>query len=152
VARCTSTCPSASGTTTTCAPGSFDGADHDVRLTPGSLAARVAGEELHGTKSHHHQGVDRVGDGLVVTGTATIDGLPEALELPGDAFVLGVQWHPEADERSRVIGGLVEAAAGYAAGQPGSATTASSSTSASRGRPATATATRAGGSVSKNEP
>ena len=132
------------------ARGSFDGADHDVRLTPGSLAARVAGEELHGTKSHHHQGVDRVGEGLMVTGTATIDGLPEALELPGNAFVLGVQWHPEADERSRVIGGLVEAAGRYAAS--GSATTASSSTSASRGRPATATATRAGGSVSKNEP
>jgi putative glutamine amidotransferase len=92
------------------ARGSFDGADHDVRLTPGSRAAQVAGEQLHGTKSHHHQGVDRVGDGLVVTGVATIDGLPEALELPGDAFVLGVQWHPEADERSRVIGGLVEAA------------------------------------------
>ncbi|HZV74765.1 MAG TPA: gamma-glutamyl-gamma-aminobutyrate hydrolase family protein [Conexibacter sp.] len=131
------------------ARGSFDGADHEVRLTPGSLAARAAGEELHGTKSHHHQGVDRVGDGLAVTGFATIDELPEALELPGADFVLGVQWHPEADERSRVIGALVEAARAYASG---SATTASSSTSASRGRPATAIATRAGGSVSKNEP
>jgi putative glutamine amidotransferase len=132
------------------ARGSFDGADHDVRLTPGSLAARAAGEELHATKSHHHQGVDRVGERLVVTGVATIDGLPEALELPGARFVLGVQWHPEADERSRVIGALVEAASGRYA--PGSATTASISTSASRGRPAAATATRAGGSVSKNEP
>jgi len=92
------------------ARGSFDGADHDVRLAPGSLAARAAGEQLHATKSHHHQGVDRVGEGLVVTGAATVDGLPEALELPGEAFVLGVQWHPEADERSRVIGALVEAA------------------------------------------
>jgi len=97
------------------ARGSFDGADHDVRLTAGSLAAGAAGEELHATKSHHHQGVDRVGDGLVVTGAATIDGLPEALELPGEAFVLGVQWHPEADERSRVIGALVEAARAYRA-------------------------------------
>jgi putative glutamine amidotransferase len=97
------------------ARGSFDGADHDVRLTADSLAARAAGEELHGTKSHHHQGVDRVGDGLVVTGAATIDGLPEALELPGDTFVLGVQWHPEADERSRVIGGLVAAAKAHRA-------------------------------------
>lgn len=95
------------------ARGSFEGADHDVRLTPGSLAARAAGERLHGTKSHHHQGVDRVGEGLVVTGTATIDGLPEALELPEAGFVLGVQWHPEADERSRVIGALVEAACAY---------------------------------------
>jgi putative glutamine amidotransferase len=98
------------------ARGSFDGADHDVRLTAGSLAARAAGEQLHGTKSHHHQGVDRVGEGLLVTGVATIDGLPEALELPGEAFVLGVQWHPEADERSRVLGALVEAASTRQAG------------------------------------
>jgi putative glutamine amidotransferase len=91
--------------------GSFDGADHDVRLQPGSLAARAAGEELHGTKSHHHQGIDRVGDGLEVTGWATLDELPEALELPGNGFALGVQWHPEADERSRLIGALVEHAA-----------------------------------------
>jgi putative glutamine amidotransferase len=91
--------------------GSFDGADHDVRLAPGSLAARAAGEELHATKSHHHQGVDRVGDGLVVTGWAVLDDLPEAIELPGNAFALGVQWHPEADETSRLIGALVEHAA-----------------------------------------
>lgn len=95
--------------------GSFDGADHDVQLAPGSLAARAAGEERHATKSHHHQGVDRVGEGLVVTGTALLDGLPEALELPDAEFVLGVQWHPEADERSRVIGTLVAAAAAYRA-------------------------------------
>jgi putative glutamine amidotransferase len=91
--------------------GSFDGADHDVRLEPGSLAACAAGEELHATKSHHHQGVDRVGEGLVVTGWAVLDDLPEALELPGNGFALGVQWHPEADETSRLIAALVEHAA-----------------------------------------
>jgi putative glutamine amidotransferase len=91
--------------------GSFDGADHDVRLAPDSLAARAAGEELHATKSHHHQGVDRVGDGLVVTGWSVIDELPEALEAPANPFALGVQWHPEADEASRLIGALVEHAA-----------------------------------------
>jgi putative glutamine amidotransferase len=90
--------------------GSFDGADHDVRLAPGSLAARAAGEELHATKSHHHQGVDRVGDGLVVTGRAQLDELPEALEAEGSRFALGVQWHPEADDRSRLIAALVEEA------------------------------------------
>lgn len=89
--------------------GTFEGSDHEVTLAPGSLAARAAGEERHGTKSHHHQGVDRIGDGLVVTGRAE-DGLPEALEAPGRPFALGVQWHPEADERSRLIGALVEAA------------------------------------------
>jgi len=90
--------------------GSFEGNDHDVRLRPGSLAARAAREELHATKSHHHQAVDRVGDGLQVTGRAEIDELPEALELPGNRFALGVQWHPEADEASRLIAALVEEA------------------------------------------
>ena len=91
--------------------GTFEGADHDVRLAPGSLAARAAGEELHVTKSHHHQGVDRLGEGLVVTGWSVIDELPEAIELAGNAFALGVQWHPEADETSRLIASLVEHAA-----------------------------------------
>jgi putative glutamine amidotransferase len=90
--------------------GTFDGADHDVRLEAGSLAARAAGEEVHNTKSHHHQGVDAVGDGLVVTGWATLDELPETIEAPDKAFALGVQWHPEADETSRVIAAFVEEA------------------------------------------
>ncbi len=90
--------------------GTFDGNDHPVRLTPGSLAERAAGEEVHPTKSHHHQAIDRLGDGLTVTGWATMDELPEAVEDAGRRFALGVQWHPEADEASRVIGALVEAA------------------------------------------
>jgi putative glutamine amidotransferase len=91
--------------------GSFEQADHDVELEPGSLAARAAGEEVHVIKSHHHQGVDRVGEGLVVTGRAKLDDLVEAVELPDRRFALGVQWHPEADERSRLIASLVEEAA-----------------------------------------
>ena len=95
--------------------GSFDGADHDVRLQAGSLAASAAGELLHPTKSHHHQGVDRIGEGLRVTGVSTLDELPEAIELAERRFVLGVQWHPEADEGSRVIGALVQAAGEFRA-------------------------------------
>jgi putative glutamine amidotransferase len=95
-------------------PGSFDGADHDVRLREGSLAARVAGETVHATKSHHHQGVDRIGAGLAVSGCSVRDELPEAIEWEGGPsnhrFVLGVQWHPEADPRSPFVGALVEAA------------------------------------------
>lgn len=91
--------------------GSFADADHDVRLAPGSLAARVAGEDVHAVKSHHHQAVDAVGDGLVVTGWAVRDGSPEAVEHPGRRFALGVQWHPEEDPASPVIAALVAAAA-----------------------------------------
>ncbi len=97
-------------------PGSFDGADHEVRLIEGSLAARVAGETLHATKSHHHQGVDCIGDGLRVSGFSVRDELPEAIELPDRRFVLGVQWHPEADPGSPFVDALVEAAAASGSG------------------------------------
>jgi putative glutamine amidotransferase len=90
--------------------GTFDGNDHPVRLAPGSLAARAAGEEHHGTLSHHHQGIERIGEGLTVSGWSDDDDLPEALEDPALRFALGVQWHPEADPESRVIAALVEAA------------------------------------------
>jgi putative glutamine amidotransferase len=93
--------------------GSFENSDHDVRLDPGSLAARAAGEELHGIKSHHHQGVQEIGEGLRITGVSVLDDLPEAIEAPTRRFVLGVQWHPEADERSKLIGALVRAAGAY---------------------------------------
>jgi putative glutamine amidotransferase len=102
--------------------GSFDGADHDVVLAEGTLARSVAGERRHATKSHHHQGVERLGEGLRVSGTSTLDDdLPEAIEWDGEEegesdgqvrrFVLGVQWHPEVDERSPFVGSLVRAAA-----------------------------------------
>ena len=90
--------------------GTFVGTDHPVDLQAGSLAARAAGELHHNTKSHHHQAIDRLGEGLVITGTSSLDGLSEAIEAPGRRFVLGVQWHPEADEQSRIIGALVEQA------------------------------------------
>jgi putative glutamine amidotransferase len=89
--------------------GSFDGSEHDVALTEGSLAASAANEAVHVTKSHHHQGVDRLGEGLLVSGVSSFDGLPEAIELPDRRFVLGVQWHPEADPSSPVVGALVAA-------------------------------------------
>jgi putative glutamine amidotransferase len=83
--------------------------DHDVRLEPGSLAARSAGAERLSVKSHHHQGVDRLGDGLRVTGWSVPDELIEAIELE-HGYSLGVLWHPEEDVRSAVIGSLVQAA------------------------------------------
>ena len=93
-------------------PGSLEGSAHDVRLDEGSLAASVAGELVHSAMQHHHQGVDRIGEGLTVSGWSVADDLPEALELRGCRFVLGVQWHPEADPSSPVIGEFVKACAG----------------------------------------
>jgi putative glutamine amidotransferase len=83
--------------------GSFDNADHDVRLAPGSLAARACGEILHATKSHHHQAVAQLGEGIVASGWSVLDDLVEAIELPDRRWALGVQWHPEVDGRSPVV-------------------------------------------------
>jgi putative glutamine amidotransferase len=89
-------------------PGSFG--EHEVRLEPGTLACRAAGAERLTVKSHHHQGVERLGEGLVASGWALGDDLIEAIELPDRRFALGVIWHPEEDVDSRVIGALIEAA------------------------------------------
>jgi putative glutamine amidotransferase len=100
-------------------PGSFDGADHPVHLRGGSQAAKAAGGERTPTLSHHHQGIGVLGEDLVVTGWADLDELPEAIEVPDKRFALGVQWHPEADERSQVIATLVEEAREYALARTG---------------------------------
>lgn len=91
-------------------PGTFEGNEHDVQLVPGSLAARAAGGDVTMTKSHHHQAIDQLGEGLVVTGRSPTDDLAEAIELTDCTFVLGVQWHPEADSASRIVAALVEEA------------------------------------------
>ena len=61
---------------------------------PGTLLADITHELEFEISSHHHQGVDRLGDGLVVAATAP-DGVIEAVESVDGAFCLGVQWHPE---------------------------------------------------------
>lgn len=87
---------------------------HSVELDPNSRLASVLGTEGRvEVNSRHHQGLDRTGAGLSVTARAE-DGLPEAVELEGHPFFIGVQWHPEdmsADARQqRLFGQLVEAA------------------------------------------
>lgn len=89
-------------------PGVFG--DHEARLEPGTLAARAAGGERIGVKSHHHQGVAELGAGLVASGWSHNEEVIEAIELPGRRFALGVLWHPEEDQASPLIGALVEAA------------------------------------------
>ncbi len=91
-------------------PGSW--AEHDVRIEPGSLAARAAGTELLTVKSHHHQGVDAIGDSLAASAWATDDESVEAIESANGGFVLGVLWHPEEDPADAVFPSLVSRAAG----------------------------------------
>ena len=90
-------------------PGVF--ADHAVSVAGESRLARVLGDRAP-VKSHHHQGVGRVGDGLVETAWAE-DGTVEGLEDPRRRFALGVLWHPEEEKDAALFAALVEEAKRY---------------------------------------
>jgi gamma-glutamyl-gamma-aminobutyrate hydrolase PuuD len=82
-----------------------------VTLTPGSRVEAAVGSVVS-VQCHHHQALDRVADGLVVTGRAA-DGTVEAVELDSAGFVVGVQWHPEQDATDlRLVSALVKASTG----------------------------------------
>lgn len=88
---------------------------HDVTAAPRSRLRATAGVDMLACSSHHHQGVDRVGDELVATSWSE-DGLVESLERIVDdpyrgVWMLGVQWHPEdsaGDDRAQqaIFGGF----------------------------------------------
>jgi putative glutamine amidotransferase len=67
---------------------------HPVSILPDTLLRSITHEADFEIASHHHQGVDRLGEGLVVSASAP-DGVVEAIETTDGAFCLGVQWHPE---------------------------------------------------------
>ncbi len=68
---------------------------HDVKVAPRTRLSDACGCETLLCTSHHHQGIDRLGEGLVATAWSG-DGLVEGIEADTDeAWVLGVQWHPE---------------------------------------------------------
>ena len=87
-----------------------------VRTVPGTRLAALVGESVD-AKCYHHQAVAEVAKGLTVS-ARDADGVVEALELPGDGFVLAVQWHPEESlEDLRLFSAIVEAARLYASGR-----------------------------------
>lgn len=89
---------------------------HDVKVGPDTRVARACGREVLRCTSHHHQGVDRLGKGLVPVAWSG-DGLVEAVEVAGTSWAVAVQWHPEMtaaedsiqqalfDEFARFVGG-----------------------------------------------
>jgi putative glutamine amidotransferase len=88
-------------------------ANHMV-LRPGSMVAAVLGPEASGL-CHHHQAVDRLGQGLEAVGFAD-DGTLEAAEVPAARFAVGVQWHPEDNPSDdRLFAALARAAGHYKA-------------------------------------
>ena len=72
------------------------------------LAALIG--ESSDAQCYHHQAIDRLGAGLIVSAQDS-DGVIEAVEIPGENFVLAVQWHPEERlDDLRLFAAVVEAA------------------------------------------
>lgn len=86
---------------------------HDVRILRESRIGALLGD-CAVVATYHHQAVDRLGSGLVATGWAG-DGMVEALEHTGPAWVVGVQWHPEVHDGAALFAGFVQACARYRA-------------------------------------
>lgn len=92
-------------------PGVFS--KHPVRLRESSTTGTILGERTS-VKSSHHQGVERIGEGLDVVGWAE-DGAVEAIEDRARRFAVGVLWHPEEGEDKALFEALVEQARRYKA-------------------------------------
>jgi putative glutamine amidotransferase len=92
---------------------------HEVCVTPGSRLAGIAGAPCFAVNSFHHQAVDRLGRGLIVSARAA-DGTVEGVEARDREFTLGVQWHAESltgeDRHAGLFAALVETAAGRRGG------------------------------------
>ena len=87
-----------------------------VRTVLGTRLAGLVGESVD-AQCYHHQAIAQLGEGLVVSAWDA-DGVIEALELPGDGFVLAVQWHPEESlDDLRLFSAIVDAARSYASGR-----------------------------------
>ena len=89
---------------------------HEINLEPNSRVAKamktVAPKQSH---SFHHQAIDKLAPGLVVTGRAP-DQTIEAVELNAKKWIVGVQWHPEDDadiepDQQNLFNGFVDAIA-----------------------------------------
>jgi putative glutamine amidotransferase len=85
--------------------------EHGVRVDDDSRLGSVLGDRAP-VKSHHHQGVGRVGEGLREVAWAD-DGTIEGLEDPARRFAVGVLWHPEAGEDLKLFEALVAEARAY---------------------------------------
>ncbi|HLT72277.1 MAG TPA: gamma-glutamyl-gamma-aminobutyrate hydrolase family protein, partial [Cyclobacteriaceae bacterium] len=83
---------------------------HGVSVRSDSRLGAVAGQDIGGVNSAHHQAADLIGAGLIANAFSE-DGVIEGLERTGKderSFLLLVQWHPErmADQRSPLSGGV----------------------------------------------
>jgi putative glutamine amidotransferase len=83
----------------------YDVPAHSVRVLRESPLYELIGKERIEVNSYHHQGINRIAEGLEIMALAD-DGLAEAVYMPDRHYVWAVQWHPELsllDEFSKKI-------------------------------------------------
>ncbi len=68
---------------------------HSVEVAENTRLAGIMGSGERRVNSFHHQAVDTPADCFAVTAWSVPDRVVEAMELPGERFAVGVQWHPE---------------------------------------------------------
>lgn len=79
-----------------------------VRVSPTSRLAGIVGTDLT-VQCYHHQAIAGIAPGLEATAWASDDTV-EAVERPGDRFVIGVQWHAEEGPDVRLFAAMLDAA------------------------------------------
>jgi len=96
----------------------------EVELAPDSRLASILGPEPCRVNALHRHAVDRVGEELRIVARES-NGVVQAIEGAGPAWVVGVQWHPEylpqIPRQQRLFEALVRAAATERAGSDGDA-------------------------------
>lgn len=87
---------------------------HEIDVAENTRLARAMGSGNNWVNSFHHEAVKELGEGFVVSARSLPDDVIEAIELPGERFVVGVQWHPEEltarQEAKRLFRDFVDAA------------------------------------------
>jgi putative glutamine amidotransferase len=82
---------------------SFEFIAHKLKIDSNSKLASILGATEINANTLHHQAIDRLATKLKATAWSE-DGIIEAVELPGDDFIVGVQCHPEALEHEAETG------------------------------------------------
>jgi putative glutamine amidotransferase len=90
---------------------------HEVNVAAHTKLAEIFGAGALRVNSMHHQGVRRLGEHLLASALAP-DGLVEGIESTNGAYLVAVQWHPEAlvdnnDASRRLFASFVDAATDY---------------------------------------
>ena len=68
---------------------------HDIKILSGTRLEAIMEGRQGSVNSFHHQAIQQIADCFAVSAVSADDDVVEAVELPGDRFAVGVQWHPE---------------------------------------------------------